>query len=154
MTATATYHQFYCIDRENDVNRAMVVYRAMENDAVWPMHLVMDVTTGTRWVTSTPAGANEVVIHELTFDEKVDELLNSAIFTISNEADDRASHQLPSADDFNDVNTVMCEVMHELNEYGFKWYTCATAEQACELMDIDGTMVIEVTENGCHVFRG
>ena len=153
MTATATYHQFYCIDRENDVNRAMVVYRAMENDAVWPMHLVMDVTTGTRWVTSTPAGANEVVIHELTFDEKVDELLNSAIFTISNEADDRASHQLPTADDFNDVNTVMCEVMHGLNEYGFKWYTCATAEQACELMDIDGTMVIEVTENGCHVFR-
>ena len=154
MTATATYHQFYCIDREDEANRAMVVYRAMENDEVWSMHLVMDVTTGTRWVTSNPAGANEVVIHELSFDEKVDELFDSAVFTISNEADDRALQQLPTADDFNDVNTVMCEVMHGLNEYGFKWYTCETAKQACELMDIDSTMVIEVTENGCHVFRG
>ncbi len=154
MTATATYHQFYCIDRNDEANRAMVVYRAMEHGEFKSMFLVMDVTTGTRWVTSNPAGAHEVVIHELTFDEKVDELFDSAVFTISNEADDRASHQLPTADDFNDVNTVMCEVMHGLNEYGFKWYTCATAEQACELMDIDGTMVIEVTENGCHVFRG
>lgn len=154
MTATATYHEFYCIDRENDVNRAMVVYRAMGNDVVWSMHLVMDLTTGTRWVTSNPAGANEVIIHELTFDEKVDELLDSAVFAISNEADDRASHLLPTCDAFNDVTTVMCEVERGLSDYGFKWYRCETAEQACDLMDLDGTMVIEVTENGCRVFRG
>lgn len=157
MTATATprFHEFYCIDRTDETNRAMVVYRAMERDEfLRPMCLVMDVTTGTRWVTSNPPSAHEVVIHELSFDEKVDELFDSAIFAISNEADDRASHELPTCDDFNDVNTVMCEVMHCLNAFGFKWYTCATAEQACELMDIDGTMVIEVTENGCHVFRG
>lgn len=156
MTATATpeFHEFYCIDRENDVNRAMVVYRAMENDTVWSMHLVMDVTTGTRWVTSNPAGAHEVVIHELTFDEKVDELLDSAIFTVSNKADDMASQQLPSGNSFNDVTLVMCEVERGLDTFGLKWYRCETAEQACEAMDFDGTLVIEVTENGCHVFRG
>lgn len=154
MTTTATFHQFYCINREDDVNRAMFVYRAMENDQVLGMHLVMDVTTGTRWVTSNRPGANEVVIHELTFDETVDELFDSAVFTISNEADDRALQQLPTCDSFNDVTAVMCEVERGLNTFGFKWYRCETAEQACELMDIDGTMVIEATENGCHVFRG
>lgn len=154
MTATATFHEFYCIDRTDEVNRAMVVYRAHEEGTFKPMSLVMDVTTGTRWVTTNTPSAHEVVIHELTFDEMVDELFDSAVFAISNEADDRASHELPTCNDFNDVNTVMCEVTHCLNTFGFKWYTCATAEQACELMDIDGTMVIEVTENGCHVFRG
>lgn len=156
MTATATpeFHEFYCIDRDDEANRAMVVYRAMERGEFKPLHLVMDVTTGTRWVTSNPAGANEVVIHELTFDEQVDELFDSAVFTISNEADDRALQQLPTCDSFNDVNTVMCEVGRGLNTFGFKWYHCETAEKACELMDIDGTMIIEATENGCHVFRG
>lgn len=154
MTATATYHEFYCIDRENDVNRAMVVYRAHEEGTFKPMNLVMDVTTGTRWVTTNTPSAHEVVIHELTFDEMVDELFDSAVFAISNEADDRVSHELPTCDAFNDVTAVMCEVERGLNTFGFKWYHCETAEQACELMDIDGTMVIEVTENGCRVFRG
>ena len=156
MTATATprFHEFYCIDRNEDCNRAMAVYRAMERDEFKPMHLVMDVTTGTRWVTSNAPSANEVIVHDLTFDEMVDEAFDGAIFAISNEADDRASHELPTCDDFNDVTTVMCEVMHGLNTFGFKWYTCATAEQACECMDMRDAMVIEVTENGCHVFRG
>lgn len=76
------------------------------------------------------------------------------MFAISNEADDRASHQLPTCDDFNDVTTVMCEVEWGLNKYGFKWYTAADSEQACEMMDMHDAIVIEVTENGCHVFRG
>lgn len=154
MTASATFHQFYCIDRENEVNRAMVVYRAHEEGAFKPTNLVMDVTTGTRWVTSNTPSAHEVVIHELTFDEIVDELFDSAVFAISNEADDRSSRQLPTCDDFNDVTSVMCEVERGLNMFGFKWYNCETAEQACECMDMGDAMVIEVTENGCHVFRG
>lgn len=154
MTATATYHEFYCIDRENDVNRAMVVYRAHEEGTFKSMNLVMDVTTGTRWVTTNTPSAHEVVIHELTFDEMVDELFDSAVFAISNEADDRASHELPTCDAFNDVTAVMYEVERGLDTFGFKWYHCETAEQACELIDFDGTMVVEATENGCHVFRG
>lgn len=154
MTATATYHEFYCIDRENDANRAMAVYRAMERDEFAPMHLVMDVTTGTRWVTTNTPSANEVIIHELTFDEQVDELFDSAVFAISNEADDRSSHQLPTCDSFNDLTVVISEVEYGLSVYGFKWYRCDSAEQACECMDFNGSLVIEVTENGCHVFRG
>lgn len=156
MTATATpkFHEFYCIDRTEDINRAMVVYRAMERDEFKPLHMVMSLVTGTRWVTSNAPSANEVIVHDLTFQEQVDERFDSAIFTISNDADDRASAQLPTCDDFNDVTMVMCEVEWGLNEYGFKWYRCATAEEACECMDMRDAMVIEVTENGCHVFRG
>lgn len=157
MTATATsttkFHEFYVIDRDRDDNRAMAVYRSMERDEFKPMHLVMDVETGTRYVTSNQLGRNEVIIHDLTFDEQVDELFDGAIFTVSNEADDRASHQLPSGDSFTDVNVVMSEVTRGLNSYGFKWYMVPTAEQAREMIECNEAMVIEVTENGCHVFR-
>lgn len=157
MTATATsttkFHEFYVIDRDRDDNRAMAVYRSMERDEFKPMHLVMDVETGTRYVTSNQLGRNEVIIHDLTFDEQVDELFDSAVFAISNEADDRASHQLPSGDSFTDVNVVMSEVTRGLNSYGFKWYMVPTAEQAREMIECNEAMVIEVTENGCHVFR-
>ena len=158
MTATTTctteFHEFYVVDRERDDNRAMVVYRAMERNEFQSMRLVMDVTTGTRWVTTNTPSCHEVVIHELTFDEQVDELFDSAVFDISNEADDRASHQLPSGDTFTDVNVVMSEVTRGLNSYGFKWYMVPTAEQARDLIECDDAMVIEVTENGCSVFRG
>lgn len=157
MTATATstskFHEFYVIDRDRDENRAMAVYRSMERDEFKPMHLVMDVTTGTRWVTTNTPSCHEVIIHELSFDEQVDELFDSAVFAISNEADDRASHQLPSGDSFTDVNVVMSEVTRGLNSYGFKWYMVPTAEQAREMIECNEAMVIEVTENGCHVFR-
>lgn len=155
MTATATpeFHEFYCISRDEDQNRAIVVYRALERDEFKPMHLVMDVTTGTRWVTTNTPSCHEVVIYELTFDEQVYELFDSAVFAISNEADDRASHQLPSGDSFTDVNVVMSEVTRGLNNYGFKWYMVPTAEQAREMIECDEAMVIEVTENGCNVFR-
>ena len=135
---SATFHQFYCIDRENDVNRAMVVYRAHEEDTFKPMHLVMDVTTGTRWVTTNTPSAHEVVIHELTFDEQVDELFDSAVFAISNEADDRASHQLPTCDAFNDVTVVMCEVERGLNTFGFNGLLCDAAASRIRLDDADG----------------
>lgn len=158
MTATTTctteFHEFYVVDRERDDNRAMVVYRAMERDEFRSMRLVMDVTTGTRWVTTNTPSCHEVVIHELTFDEQVDELFDSAVFDISNEADDRASHKLHSGDTFTDVNVVMSEVTRGLNSYGFKWYMVPTAEQARDLIECDDAMVIEVTENGCSVFRG
>lgn len=75
------------------------------------------------------------------------------MFAISNEADDRASHQLPSGDSFTDVNVVMSEVTRGLNSYGFKWYMVPTAEQAREMIECNEAMVVEVTEDGCHVFR-
>ena len=153
-SAAPEFREFYVIDRDRDDNRAMVVYRAMERDEFKPMHLVMDVTTGTRWVTTNTPSCHEVVIHELTFDEQVNELFDSAVFAISNEADDRASLQLPSGDSFTDVNVVMCEVTRGLNSYGFKWYMVPTAEQARDMIECDGAMVIEVTECGCSVFRG
>lgn len=148
------FHEFYVIERERDDNRAMVVYRAMERNEFKPMYLVMDVTTGTRWVTTNTPSCNEVVIYELSFDEQVYELFDSAVFAISNEADDRASLQLPSGDSFTDVNIVMSEVTRGLNSYGFTWYMVPTSEQARDMIECDGAMVIEVTENGCHVFRG
>lgn len=156
MTATATpeFRQLFAIDRDDDQNRAMVVYRAMENDEVWSMRLVMDVTTGTRWVTSNPAGVNEVVIHELTFDEKVDELFDSAIFAISNDADDRVMMKHSSGDAFNDFLNAMCTVEGSLTSYGFKWYHCSTEEEARDVMAMRGAMVIEATECGVHIFRG
>lgn len=153
-TSTSTFREFYVIDRDREENRAMAVYRAMERDEFKPMHLVMDVTTGTRWVTTNTPSCHEVVIHELTFDEQVDEFFDSAVFAISNEADDRASHQLPSGDSFTDVNVVMSEVTRGLNSYGFKWYMVPTPEQARDMIEYDEAMVIEVTENGCHIFRG
>lgn len=153
-TSTSKFHEFYVIDRDREENRAMVVYRAIERGEFKPLRLVMDVVTGTRYVTANTLGNHEVVIHELSFDEQVDELFDSAVFAISNEADDRASHQLPSGDSFTDVNVVMSEVTHGLNSYCFKWYMVPTAEQAREMIECDEAMVIEVTENGCHVFRG
>lgn len=153
-TSTSKFHEFYVIDRDREENRAMVVYRTMEANEFKPLHLVENVETGTRYVTSNQLGYNEVIIHDLTFDEQVDELFDSAVFAISNEADDRASHQLPSGDSFTDVNVVMSEVARGLNSYGFKWYMVPTAEQAREMIECDEAMVIEVTENGCHVFRG
>lgn len=152
--AAPEFYEFYVIDRDRDENRAMVVYRAMERDEFRPMYLVMDVTTGTRWVTTNTPSCHEVVVHELSFDEQVDELFNSAVFAISNEADDRASHQLPSGDSFTDVTVVMSEVTRGLNSYGFKWYMVPTAEQARYMIECDDAMVIEVTECGCSVFRG
>ena len=156
MTATSNpeFHEFYVIDRDRDDNRAMVVYRAMERDEFRPMHLVMDVTTGTRWVTTNTPSCHEVVIHELTFDEQVDEFFNSAVLAITNEADDRASLQLPSGDSFTAVNTVMSAVTRGPNRYGLQWYMVPTAEQARDMIECDDAMVIEVTENGCSVFRG
>lgn len=35
-----------------------------------------------------------------------------------------------------------------------QFYTVADSEQACDMMDMHDALVIEVTENGCHVFRG
>lgn len=154
MTATATFHQFYVVDGDEDCNRAITTYRTMEANEFKPLHLVMDVETGTRYVTPSQLGHNEVIIHDLTLQEQVSEYFTSAMFTISNEADDRASCQLTMCDSFNDVTVVMCEVEWGLNKYGFKWYTVADSEQACEMMDIHDAIVIEVTENGCHVFRG
>lgn len=156
MTATATpeFHQFYVVDGDEDCNRAMVVYRTMEANEFKPLHLVENVETGTRYVTSNQLGYNEVIIHDLTLQEQVSEYFTSAMFAISNEADDRASCQLIMCDRFNDATVVMCEVEWGLNRYGFKWYTVADAEQACEMMDMHDALVIEVTENGCNIFRG
>lgn len=98
MTATATprFHEFYCIDRNERVNRAMVVYQASKRDEFKPLHMVMNLVTGTRWVTSNAPSANEVIINELTFNEQIDERFDSAIFAISNDADDRAPTSSPS----------------------------------------------------------
>ena len=152
-TSTAKFHEFYVIDRDREENRAMVVYRSMERDEFKPLHYVENVETGARCVTSDTLGRNDVVLHDLTFEEMVDEYFTGAIFTVSNEADDRASLQLPSGDSFTDVNVVMSEVTRGLNSYGFKWYMVPTAEQAREMIECNEAMVIEVTENGCHVFR-
>ena len=152
--ATPEFRQFYVVNGDEDCNRAMTVYRTMEANDFKPLHLVMDVETGTRYVTSNQLGHNEVIIHNLTLQEQVTEYFTSAIFTISNEADDRASLQLTGCDSFNDTTIVMCEVEWGLNEYGFKWYAVADSEQARDMMDMHGAMVIEVTENGCSVFRG
>lgn len=154
MTASAKFHQFYVVDGDEDCNRAMTTYRTMEANEFKPLRLVMDAETGTRYVTSDQLGHNEVIIHDLTLQEQVSEYFASAMFTISNEADDRASLQLTRCDSFNDVTVVMCEVEWGLNKYGFKWYTAADSEQACEMMDMHDALVIEVTENGCHIFRG
>ncbi len=156
MTATATpeFHEFYCIDANEDQNRSIAVYRAMERGEFKPLRLVMDAVTGTRYVTANTLGNHEVIIHDLTFQEQVDEVLTGSIFSISNEADDRASLHLPTGDAFNDVNFVMCEVEHGLNEFGFKWYTVATDKDARDMMAMRDALVIEVTENGAYFFRG
>lgn len=154
MTASAKFHQFYVVDGDEDCNRAMTMYRTMEANEFKPLHLAMDVETGTRYVTSDQLGLNEVVIHDLTLQEQVSEYFTSAMFAISNEADDRASLQLTGCNSFNNVTVVMCEVEWGLNKYGFKWYTAADSEQACEMMDMHDALVIEVTENGCHIFKG
>ena len=156
MTATSTpeFHQFYVVNGDEDCNRAITVYRTMEANEFKPLRLVMDVETGTRYVTSNQLGRNEVIIHDLTLQEQVSEYFTSAIFAISNDADERASLQVNGCDSFNDVTIVMCEVEWGLNEYGFKWYMVPTAEQARDMIECDGAMVIEVTENGCSVFRG
>lgn len=155
-TAECRYGVLAVCDYWYDAQDAIMNYaeRDVECDEFKPMHLVMDVTTGTRWVTTNTPSCHEVVIHELTFDEQVDELFDSAVFAISNEADDRASLQLHSGDSFTDVNAVMSEVTRGLNSYGFKWYMVPTFEQARDMIECDESMVIEVTENGCHVFRG
>lgn len=152
-TSTAKFHEFYVIDRDREENRAMVVYHTMEANEFKPLRHVENVETETRYVTSDALGRNEVELNSLTFEEMVDEYFTGAIFTVSNEADDRASHQLPSGDSFTDVNIVMSEVTRGLNSYGFKWYMVPTAEQAREMIECNEAMVIEVTENGCHVFR-
>lgn len=156
MTATSTpeFHQFYVVNGDEDCNRAMTVYRTMEANEFKPLHLVMDMETGTSYVTSNQLGQNEVIIQDLTLQEQVSEYFTSAIFAISNDADDRASLQLTSFDSFYDVTIVMCEVEWGLNKYGFKWYTVADSEQARDMMYIHDAMVIEVTECGCRVFRG
>lgn len=153
-TSTPEFRQFYVVNGDEDCNRAMTAYRTMEANEFRPLHLVMDVKTGTRYVTSNQLGYNEVIINDLTLQEQVSEYFTSAMFAISNDADDRASLQLTGCDSFNDVTLVMCEVEWGLNEYGFKWYTVSDSEQALDMMDIHDALVIEVTENGCHVFRG
>ena len=156
MTATTTskFHQFFAVDRDDDQNRAMVVYRTMQTGTFKPLRHIMNLETGTRYVSAEKLGSNEVAVHDLNFDEMVDEYFDSAIFTISNEADDRAMMVGCTCDAFNDALNAMCEVEWGLNEYGFKWYHCATSEEACEMMDMHDALVIEATENGCHVFRG
>lgn len=156
MTATATpeFHQFFAVDRDDDQNRAMVVYHAMEHGEFKPLRHIMNVETGTRYVSANELGYNEVALHDLTFEEQVDEYFDSAIFTISNEADDRAMMAGCTYDAFNDFLNAMCEVEWGLTQYGFKWYHCTTAEEAREAMDMRGAMIIEATENGVCVFRG
>lgn len=154
MTATAKFHQLFAIDRDDDSNRAMVVYRMMEAGTFKPLRHIMNVETGVRYVSANELGRNEVALHDLTFEEMVDEYFDSAIFTISNEADDRVMMRGRTGDAFNDFLDAMCKVEGSLTAYGFKWYHCATAEEAREVMDMRGAMVIEATENGVCVFRG
>ena len=85
MTASAKFHQFYVVDGDEDCNRAMTTYRTMEANEFKPLRLVMDAETGTRYVTSDQLGHNEVIIHDLTLQERVNEYFTSAMFTISND---------------------------------------------------------------------
>lgn len=150
--ATAQFHQFYAVDFSENCNRAMTMYRAMERGEFKPVRVVENKETGARYTSTEKLGPNERVVDTYTFDEQVNYYFVGAIFAIACEADDRFSqHGYTNA--FDDVTRAMCEVNWGLNDFGFKWYHCETAEEAREAMDMRDAMVIEVTEWGVPVFH-
>ena len=139
--ATPEFHEFYVVDISERVNRAATVYHAMACGDFKPLHLIMNLATGTRYVSANEPGNDEVVIETLTFDA-------------SNRADDEISQYPIYNDSFDKICSAMVEVELELGAYGFNWVKCEDADQVRELTSFGDIMAIEVTECGCSVFRG
>lgn len=156
MTATATpeFHEFYLVDINENVNRAMTVYHAVDYGEFKPLHLVMNLTTGARYVSANEPGHDEVVIETLSFDEQVEEYWAGYMFDVSNRADDEVSQYPIYRDSFDRICSAMTAVEVELGRYAFNWFKCDDIDQVRELTSSGDIMAIEVTENGCNVFRG
>lgn len=153
-TATTEFHEFYLVDISERVNRAATVYHAMACDEFKPLHLVMNLATGTRYISANEPGNDEVVIETLTFDEQVEEYWAGYMFDASNRADDEISQYPIYHDSFDKICSAMVEVELELGAYGFNWVKCDDIDQVREVTSSGDVMAIEVTENWCRVFRG
>lgn len=161
MPATATssatsyeFHEFYLVDINEKVNRAMTVYHAMELGEFKPLRLVMNLTTGVRYVSTGEPDYDEVIIETLTFDEQVEEYWSGYMFDVSNKADDEVSQYPIYRDSFTKICSAMTAVEMELGAYGFNWFKCDDIDQVRELTGAGDIMAIEITENGCNIFRG
>ena len=152
--AAPEFHQFYVVDINERVNRAMTVYHAMACGEFKPLHLVTDVVTGTRYVSANEPSHNEVVIETLSFDEQVEEYWAGYMYDASNRADDKISQYPIYRDSFDKICSAMVEVELELGAYGFNWVKCDDIDPVRELTGAGDIMAIEVTENGCHIFKG
>ena len=152
--ATPEYREFYLVDINERVNRAMTVYHAMACGDFKPLHLVMDLVTGTRYVSANEPGQDEVIIETLSFDEQVEEYWAGYMYDASNRADDEISQYPIYHDSFDKICSAMVEVELELGAYGFNWVKCDDIDQVRELTGAGDIMAIEVTENGCHIFKG
>ena len=154
INATPEFHQFYLVDISERVNRAATVYHAMACDEFKPLRLIMNVVTGTRYVSANEPGQDEVVIETLSFDEQVEEYWAGYMYDASNRADDEISQYPIYRDSFDKICDAMVEVELELGAYGFNWVKCDDIDQVREVTSSGDVMAIEVTENGCSVFRG
>ena len=152
--ATPEFCRFYLVDINERVNRAMTVYHAMSCGDFKPLHLVMDLATGTRYVSANEPGQDEVVIETLSFDEQVEEYWAGYMYDASNRADDTISQYPIYRDSFDKICSAMVEVELELGAYGFNWVKCDDIDQVRELTGAGDIIAIEVTENGCHIFKG
>lgn len=152
--ATPEFHEFYLVNISERVNRAATVYHAMACGDFKPLRLIMDLATGTRYISANEPGNDEVVIETLSFDEQVEEYWAGYMFDASNRADDEISQYPIYNDSFDRICNAMVEVELELGAYGFNWVKCEDADQVRELIGFGDVMAIEVTENGCSVFRG
>ena len=152
--AAPEFHEFYLVDISERVNRAATVYHAMACDEFKPLRLVMNLVTGTRYVSANEPGQDEVVIETLPFDEQVEEYWAGYMFDASNRADDEISQYPIYRDSFDKICDAMVEVELELGAYGFNWVKCDDIDQVREVTSSGDVMAIEVTECGCNVFRG
>ena len=152
--ATPEFRTFYLVDINERVNRAMTVYHAMACGDFKPLHLVMDLATGTRYVSANEPGQDEVVIETLPFDEQVEEYWAGYMYDASNRADDEISQYPIYRDSFDKICSAMVEVELELGAYGFNWVKCDDIDQVRELTGAGDIMAIEVAESGCSVVRG
>lgn len=75
--------------------------------------------------------------------------------TATNSATSYEFHEFYLVDINEKVNRAMT-VYHamELGAYGFNWFKCDDIDQVRELTGAGDIMAIEVTENGCNIFRG
>lgn len=154
VTATPEFTEFYLVDINENVNRAMTVYHAVDYGEFKPLYLIMNLTTGTRYVSSNEPGHDEVVVETLSFDEQVEEYWAGYMFDASNRADDEVSQYPIYRDSFDKICSAMNAVEVELGVYGFKWFKCDDIDQVRELTGAGDIMAIMATESGVCVFRG